>query len=142
MSDELLRWTTPSSLIAHPSSLVPAPHVPCSAVFEEPQQFALVGYRGRDREVIDRGGAEAAHEGLAALRCAAGDVGAAEVDEAGFAGLEVDQARKPARGEALLARVDDRDGDHVVLAVEAVQRALEREVEEVGYDEHHRALDG
>src|SRR6185295_7444324 len=110
--------------------------LPHRALFEEAQQLAIVRHGGGDGEVIDGRGAEAAHELLATLRRAPRDVGAPEVDEARLSRLEIDEARQRAARKTLLAPIEDRNGDDVVPAVQAVQRTLEGEVEKIGEHEH------
>src|SRR5690349_14539646 len=98
------------------------------ALLEEAEQLAVVRNRRRDDEVIDAGRTKAPPELHFALRGAAVDVGAPEVDEARLAGLHVDETRERAGRESFLARIDDRQRDHVMLAIQSIQRTLGVEI--------------
>src|SRR6185369_6381287 len=89
---------------------------------EETEQVAVVRDRGVDGEPVDAGGAEPALQLLMALRRAARDLALCEVDEPRLPRLDVAQPRQPQRRKAVLAGIEERDGDEVVTAHEAPHR--------------------
>src|SRR5437773_113236 len=89
---------------------------------------------------VDARGTEAAIDLLPPRAGAALHVGAAEVDQARFAGLGVGETRERTAREALFARIAERDGHHVVTAIETLEPALEVEIEKIGEDDDHSAL--
>ena len=90
--------------------------------------------------MVDGRRAEAALEELAALGGPARDVGPGELDHPRMARLEIDHACQGAHRKTLLPRIENGNGDDVMLPIQAVQRTLEGEVQKVGEDENDRAF--
>jgi hypothetical protein len=101
-------------------------------LFEEAQQLAVIrhGRRDRERDRCRRRGNGARAARVAAQRGVPRRRG--EVDETRLARFEIDETRQSALRKVLLARIDDRNRDDVMLAIEPIQRTLEVQIEKVG----------